>query len=143
MATLISVPIGATSKAPQYGTERTLRASAVLTLAPAVVSTNDLDAQGADAVEIVSDFTVGASTGCRMQIFTSDDLVTFVEQSVFDPSTGDLTQLEVIVAGTSVRSFRFVPGRRYVRVSAYATGAFAGTLLAITARGIHDARSFA
>mgnify|MGYP001582455054 FL=1 len=87
-------------------------------------------------------FTLGTSTGCRIRVFTSDDLITFIEQSVFDPATGDLTQLEVIIGQTAVRSFRFVPGRRYVRVSAYATGAVLGTLLAITGRGIHGVRSY-
>ena len=142
MATLQSIPVGATSKAPMYGPEQTLRPAAILTLA-AVTSTNDLDAQAADEVELVTDFTIGAGTGCKLRVYTSDDLVTFIEQTVFDAATGNLTQLEVTIAATSIRSFRFSPGRRYVRVSALATGSAVGTSLSITGRAIHSARSFA
>ena len=142
MATLTSIPLGATSKAPQYGTERSLRASAILTMAQ-VVGENDLDAQAADEVELVADFTVGGSTGCRIRVETSDDLATWIQQSVFDAATGNLTRLEVTISDTSIRSFRFSPGRRYVRIYAIALTAAAATLLSVTGRAIHSARSFA
>jgi hypothetical protein len=142
VATLRSVPPGITQKAPQYGAEQVLRPAAALTMAY-VVSQDDLDAEAADEVEVVLDFALGAggSTGCRARLFTSDDLVTWVEQSVFDAATGVLSQLQVEVRETAVRSFRFVPGRRYVRASAVALTTGAQTSLRITARSIHIGRT--
>ena len=142
MGTVRSAPKGLITKPPQFGDEKVLRASKILVLDPAYeVSEDDLEAPAADEVELVFDFTKGTSTGCRIRIDTSDDKATWVQQSVFDTTVMKLNRLEVNLVETAIRSFRFVPGRRYIRSSAVALNAIVGTLLKITGKAIHGVRT--